>query len=197
MIVIDVETSGTNPTKHSILSIGAIDSLHPEEQFYEECRMWDGAHIDERALEVNGFSREEITLQSKQSEGELIAQFLRWIELREEITPAGQTPLFDLGFIQNAAGRAGENYNLPHRSIDLHSITFAHMIRRGIIPPVFNKRTDLNSDKIMDYVGIPPEPRPHKAINGALWELEAFSRILFDKSILPEFNKYPIPWVKE
>ncbi len=194
MIVIDVETTGTDPLKHSILSIGAVDSKYPGERFSEECRAWSGAHIDPDALAVNGFSREEVVSPTKQTEAELVSAFFRWLELREEITPAGQNPLFDLGFLQAAAYRAGENYILSRRSIDLHTVTYAHMIRRGITPPVLNKKTDLNSDKIMEYVGIPAEPKPHKALNGALWELEAFSRLLYDESVLEEFAKYPISW---
>jgi hypothetical protein len=71
------------------------------------------------------------------------------------------------------------------------------MTSRGITPPVLNKKTDLNSDKIMEYVGIPTEPHPHKALNGAIWELEAFSRLLYGKGILTDFEKYPIPWKTE
>lgn len=197
MIIIDVETTGTDPQKHSILSIGAVNSNDTSKQFYEECRMWEGAHIDENALTVNGFSSEDAELESKQSEAELIHDFLTWVDLQDEITPAGLNPLFDLGFLQAAAKRAGENYTLPHRSIDLHSVAYTHMISRGITPPVLNKKTDLNSDKIMEYVGIPTEPRPHKALNGAIWELEAFSRLLYGKGILTDFQKYPIPWKSE
>ena len=40
MIVIDIEASGTEWAKHSILSIGALDFEHPENRFYEECRIW-------------------------------------------------------------------------------------------------------------------------------------------------------------
>jgi len=194
MIVIDVETTGTNPLKHSILSIGAVDSRYPSERFSEECRMFNGAHVDPVALTINGFSKEEITLGTKQTEHELISAFLSWLELREEITPAGQNPLFDLGFLEAASHRASQNYFLPHRSIDLHSVTYMHMIGRGITPPVLNKKTDLNSDKIMEYVGIPFEPKPHKALNRALWELEAFSRLLFNEPLLSEFKKFPLPW---
>lgn len=197
MIVIDIETTGTDPQKHSILSIGAINSHDISKQFYEECRIWDGAHIDSDALVINGFSPDDAERESKQSEAELIHRFLSWVELQDEITPAALNPLFDLGFLQTAAKRAGENYILPHRSIDLHSVAYAHMTNRGITPPVLNKKTDLNSDKIMEYVGIPKEPRPHKALNGAIWELEAFSRLLHGKGILPDFEKYPILWKTE
>jgi len=39
MIVADIEATGLDPRKHSILSIGAVDFEHPERQFYGECRI--------------------------------------------------------------------------------------------------------------------------------------------------------------
>ena len=47
----------------------------------------------------------------------------------------------------------------------------------------------------MEYVGIPVEPHPHNALNGAKQSTEAISRLLYDKKLLPEFDKYPIPWL--
>ncbi|OHA88112.1 MAG: hypothetical protein A2741_01340 [Candidatus Zambryskibacteria bacterium RIFCSPHIGHO2_01_FULL_43_27] len=195
MIVIDIETTGTNPFKHSILSLGAVDFRAPEVQFYEECRIWDGAKVEEEALAANGTKVEDLTDKSKQTEESLVKNFLTWLEERDDMRIAGQSVFFDRSFIESASARAGIPSKLSYRVIDLHSITFAHMIRRGIEPPVLNRKTNLNSDKIMEYVGIPAEPRPHIGLNGALWEAEAFSRLLYDKPLLTQFEKYPVPWI--
>ena len=80
MLVVDVEASGTEPKKHSIVSVGALDLKNPSNRFYEECRVWDGAHIMDEALEVNGFTKDEITDPKKQSEGDLTHAFLDWRE---------------------------------------------------------------------------------------------------------------------
>lgn len=45
MIVIDIEASGTNYEKHSIVSIGALDFDNPENRFYEECRIWEAKDV--------------------------------------------------------------------------------------------------------------------------------------------------------
>jgi DNA polymerase III epsilon subunit-like protein len=68
MMVVDVEASGTEYQKHSIVSIGAIDFDRPENRFYAECKLWEGAHVMEGALEVNGFTEAEITDPTKKSE---------------------------------------------------------------------------------------------------------------------------------
>lgn len=196
MIVVDVETTGIEPNKHSLLSIGAVDFLDPERTFYIECRMFDGARVMDQALVVNGYSKEEIQDLSKKTEGEAVREFLLWAETSKIHTIAGQNPFFDVSFIQHAAYRNNLDFPLAHRIIDLHSIVYFHMVRRGIEPPVKNGRTDINSDLIMNYVGIDTEPKPHNALNGAVWEAEAFSRLLYDKSLYPQFEHHEVPWLK-
>lgn len=196
MIVLDVETTGTEAAKHSLVSIGAVDFMKPERQFYGMCRIWEGAHIMSEALAVNGMSEKEIRDPNKKTDIDLVAEFLKWADECENHTIAGQNPSFDIDFIKWTCLRNNIHFPLPHRSVDLHSITYSHMIKRGLKPPQKNKRTDLNSDTIMTYVGIPAEPKPHVASNGALWETEAFSRLLNDRSIFPQFEKYKIPWPK-
>src|SRR3989344_2311466 len=167
MIVLDIEASGTDPYKHSMVSVGAVDFTNPSKQFYAECRIWDGAHIMEEALEVNGFTETEIKDPAKKSEGEVAAEFFEWIKDSPDHTTAGQNPSFDRDFLRLAAERFHLNYPLAHRTIDLHSICYAHMIRRGITPLLENRRSALNSVKILNYVGIPEEPHPHIALMGA------------------------------
>ena len=87
------------------------------------------------------------------------------------------------------------NWPLAYRTIDLHTACWFHMVKKGITPPVANKRSDLNSDKIMKYVGIPTEPRPHNALNGAKVASEALSRLFYGKFLVEEFQDYPIPSV--
>ena len=194
MIVVDTETTGIDSDRHSIVSIGAVDFLHPERRFYEECRIWDGAIISDEALAINGYTREQVTDPNKQSVEELLRRFVTWVEESEGHTVMGQNPIFDLSFLDESAERYHIQLPFPHRSLDQHSICFAHMIARGITPPTIKKHSGLNSDLIMEYVGIPSEPKPHIAINGALYEAEAFSRLLYGKNLLPEFAEYPVPF---
>jgi DNA polymerase III epsilon subunit-like protein len=197
MIIVDVESSGTDPIKHSILSIGALDFDNPQNQFYGECKIWEGAHIMDEALVVNGFSREEATDINKQTEAELVKKFVDWALVCGEHTFAGQNISFDRDFIHNACFRGHLNWPFAYRTIDQHSLCYMHMIKQGINPPVNKNRTDLNSDKIMQHVGIPVEPHPHNALNGAKVASEAISRMLFDKKLLKEFDKFEIPWISD
>ncbi|HEY4508197.1 MAG TPA: 3'-5' exoribonuclease [Candidatus Paceibacterota bacterium] len=197
MIVVDVESSGTEHHKHSIVSVGALELERPERRFYEECRVWDGARIEEEALAVNGYTRKEILDPHKQTEGELVQHFIAFALEAEERTLAGQNPSFDRDFLRSAAERAGHtNWPLAHRTIDTHTLCHMHMVKRGLTPPTDpeHKRSALNLDAVLNYCGIPEEPKPHNALTGALSHAEVIARLLYDRKLLPEFEQFDIPW---
>lgn len=196
MLVLDVEASGTNYEKHSIVSIGAIDPLDPTKRFYGECRIWDGAHIMDEALEINGFTEAEVTDPTKPAESELVTEFLRWTEQFADRTLAGQNVSFDRDMLKAATERAGQNWQLAYRTIDTHTLCWMHMVKAGYTPPVDteHKRSALNLDAILNYCGIPSEPEPHNALTGALSHAEVISRLLHGHKLLPEFEQFDIPW---
>ena len=193
MIVIDVEASGVSPEKHSLVSVGAVDFANPDNRFYEECRIWDGAHVDTDALVVNGFTREQIADPRKKTDREVVIDFLAWIKNIQEKTIAGHNPAFDRDFLEAASHRYHISWPFAHRTIDLHSICYLDMIRRGVEIPTINGHSALNSDAVLGYVGIPAEPKPHNALTGAIVETEAFARLFYGKPYLEEFKKYPFP----
>lgn len=192
MIVLDIEASGTNYEKHSILSLGALDLDHPENRLYLQCQAWEGAHIDPEALEVNGFSETEATDDTKETEAQLTAQFLTWAEGVEDQTLAGQNVSFDRDFVKAACERAKYNYPFAHRTIDTHTLAYMHHILHGQAVPFDKRHSALNLDAIMNYVGIPDEPEPHNALTGALAHAEVISRLLYHRPLLPEFSQYPL-----
>ena len=197
MIVLDVEASGVEPWKHSIVSLGALDFANPSNRFYEECRIWEGAHIMDEAMQVNGFTKQQITDASKPSEADLVHSFLTWSEGVEERTFAGQNVSFDRDFLKYAAERAKHTeWPFAHRTIDTHTLCYMHMIERGLQPPVRHRRSALNLDAVLNYCGIPEEPHPHNALTGALCHAEVVSRLLYGRKLLPEFEQFEIPWKK-
>lgn len=199
MLIIDTECSGLRPERHSLLSIGALDFRNPDNRFYGECRVWEGAEIMEEALKVNGFTQAEATDASKQSEAELIESFLAWSQDLPERTLTGQNVAYDKGMLMAAAERARADWNLAYRTVDVHSLCWMHVVKNLGTPPVDeeHRRSALNSSTILNYCGLPKEPDPHNALTGALWHAEVTSRLLYDKKLLPEFEEYEIPWLKQ
>ncbi|MBP6886294.1 MAG: 3'-5' exoribonuclease [Candidatus Pacebacteria bacterium] len=193
MIVVDVETTGLNERLHSIVSIGAVDFEKPQRQFYGECRMFEGAQSEEAALRVNGFTIDQITDSSKKSLEQLMGEFVAWTRDSKNRTLMGFNTFFDHRFLQSSAERCHMSWDFGHRIIDIHSIAWAHMLMRGIEPPVKYNRSSINSDSLLEYVGLPSEPRPHNGLVGAKMEAETFSRLLFGRSLLSEYEVYALP----
>jgi DNA polymerase III epsilon subunit-like protein len=195
MICVDIEASGLDPKQSSMVSIGAIDLANPTRQFYEECKVWDGAHVSDEALAVNGFTREEVSDPQKKTEGEAIRLFLAWAwEIEGNRTLAGQNVSFDRDYLDAAAHREGIESDIAHRTIDTHTLAWMHMVKRGLTPPLENHRSKLNLDAILTYCGIPEEPKPHNALTGAMCHAEVTSRLLYNKKLLPEFEQFEIPF---
>lgn len=196
MLILDIEASGTDYEKHSIVSIGALDHDDPSDRFYAECRIWDGAHIMDGALEVNGFTEAQITDPQKMSEAELVRNFLAWSTDRRDRTLVGQNISFDREMLRAATMRADMNWDLPYRTLDTHTMCWMHMINRGLQPPLdeVHHRSALDLDAILNYCGIPAEPDPHNALTGALCHAEVASRLLYGKTLVPEFAAFAIPW---
>jgi DNA polymerase III epsilon subunit-like protein len=193
MIVVDVETTGLNPKKHSIASIGAVDFQNPNKQFYEECKIWSGAEIMREALDVNGFTEEELRDPIKKPLKEVMREFLEWTNAVEDKTIGGENPSFDRDFLIDSAKRYGFEWPLGYRTDDLHTTCRNYFRRVGETMILKNGRTDLNLDKILNYVGLPSEPKPHNALVGAKMETEAFSRLINRSGIFPEYEIFEIP----
>ncbi len=201
MIIVDVEATGVDARLCSLLSVGAVEFENPQNQFYVECRAFDGAHIEKEALLISGFTMEEIIVNNqspnthspKKTDREAVEAFLEWMKTCKEWTLAGQNPSFDRSFLEETAHRYHINWPLAHRTIDLHSIAYYHMKKRGVEPPQKNNHSALNLDRILKYVGLLTRAKKHNALADAKLEAEALARLLYGKNLLKEYSSLPVP----
>ncbi len=194
MIIIDTETTGVDSKLHSLLSIGAIEFENPSNRFYGECRIFDGAHVSEEALNITGFTKASIVDEAKMTDKELVLSFLEWVKTCKEITCVGENPSFDRDFIHETCKRYGIFFPLAYRTIDIHSIAYTHCLRQGREVPNKNNHSGLNLDTTLALVGLGEVVRlHHNALEDTLLEAEAFSRLIYNKKLLPEYNQYQIP----
>lgn len=185
MIAVDVETSGISPQKNSILSIGAVDMSDPDNTFYGECRAWDGAEIQEEALAVNGFTMQQATDPLRMTEAELIIKFKEWVRsLKTNPLMCGMNVAFDRDFIREASNRAGIRTPFSYRTVDVHAVAWYYVTVNGARPP-----KNLSLNRIAEMVGAGREPDPHNALTGAMYAAECISRMLNNKSLLPQYFK--------
>ena len=196
MLSIDCEMTGLDPVKNSIISIGGVDFSNPLRTFYGECCVWSMAELDPAGLAVNGFTELQCRDSTKQSETQLMLALYEWIQESDEHTLLGQNVYTDREFLNTSFARAGINFKFNHRIVDTHSVAYAEHLRVGkLIPHKYENPTQsaLNLDAILQSVGIPEEPRPHNALTGAKVSAEAFSRIVYRKKLLSDFEEYSIP----
>ncbi|MBP7708428.1 hypothetical protein KA107_01985 [Candidatus Pacearchaeota archaeon] len=193
MIVLNVETTGIKEAIHSITEIGAIDFSNPQNRFFGSCRISLTETVSEEALRITGHTIQELSDSSRPTLYETIERFDEWQKNLEDITIVGQNAKFDLNFMNEAYSRTGLKSPFGYRVIDLHSMTCGHLISRKEKVPLKNRSSNVNGDFIMQYVGIPAEPRPYNARNSVLYGTEAFSRLMNGTNLLQEFKDYLIP----
>lgn len=195
MIVIDGEFSGLDHKKHGLLSLGAVDLNNPEKQFYAECRLEEWMIYTDEALGVNGFKKEELYSEKKQSIKELVEKFDEWLQTCS--TPQlliGQNPKSDIDFLVESYKIAWIDYPLGHRSLDTHTIVFMKHLQLWHKILIERGNYKINLDESLRFVGIKwGEPRPHNALTWAKCEAEVVSRVIYGKKLLPEFEDVDLP----
>lgn len=194
MIVVDIETTGIDAERCGIASIGALDFKNPLNQFYIECRVSRSAMINDRALEINGFVREQLYDSRKPPIEKSLQRFFSWAsDGIEDITLAGENIKFDIGFLEHSANENNLDWIFGYRSRDLHTTSIDAHERAGIKIPMKGKLSGLSLDKTLEFAGLPEEPKPHHALTGAKLEAECFSRIVHWRKLFPEYAAFKIP----
>ncbi|WP_299313279.1 3'-5' exonuclease [uncultured Aquimarina sp.] len=192
MVVVDIETTGLNPLESSIIEIGAVDFYNSDNKFNQRCKIRDDSFVNPMSLKVNGYTINDLRNSGFRSEKELLINFISWLKNIDKRTIAGQNVNFDLRFLNTTKDRENVEWDFGRRVVDIHSIAYAHMESRGLNPPLKIGTSRLNGDYIMKYVGIPLEPKPHKGINGAIYETEALYRLMFNRNCFDEFKQYKL-----
>lgn len=188
MIIVDVETTGLDPERNSILSIGALNFSDPKDQFYGECTVWKGAEIDRNALRINGFTIKDIEKNPKSPE-DLMKEFLEWSKEVGSKRMGGYYTRFDYSFLRSTAKMSGIPFPFRKDVTDLHNL-FSE--RLGVDRGLYERNLIFSLNEILVNLGLPPEPDPHNALRGAKFTAEALSRIKKGKGLLKDFEKYPV-----
>ncbi len=163
MIIVDIETSGVNPNKNGMLSIGAVD-LDSNQEFYLECQLTEGREVEPIALEINGFTLENIKDQNKLSDTEALLTFCRWTErFKDKMLGGHNIGHFDILFLEEIWSRIDSGFlggvkpkfPFSHRTVD--SVTLGYAL--------FKKSLSLK-DLCLE-LGVEPENKTHNALDGA------------------------------
>lgn len=113
---LDLETTGTDPNKHSAIQLAVIVETPKAEVVWEaKMRPWDGAIIEEEALVINGRTREEIMTwpEPKAVYAELLAllgDHADKFNRADKFWFWGFNSGFDFQFMHSLAGKCGDKY---------------------------------------------------------------------------------------
>lgn len=177
MIVVDLETSGSDYREHSILSIGAVDFNNKNNTFYGECRIREGTLIDDEALKVNGFKKEYILNNEKSCE-QLLKEFIGWCKNIKDITIAGHNVHFDWSFLRENFKIYNLEWIFGFRIVDLHSIFYFCFMKTNKNILLKDRLSGLGLSFILEYLNLGKREGCHNALEDAKLTAKAFSMIL-------------------
>lgn len=175
-IFLDTETNGLNPQFHKIVEIAfkildlMTGSVQEEYRSIITFSLEDWKKSDPESLRINNFTWEEVQSGKLPSVAaqEIINCFKRWNIQRKKAVFICQNPSFDrIFFSQLIDPDTQERLNWPYHWLDLASMHWALSIDRakkqkGQLP----WEIGFSKDMIASYHNLPPENKPHRAMNG-------------------------------
>lgn len=195
-IFLDIETTGLDPTKHSVIDIAFkiidLSSGQLKSSLNSIVKQSDVAwsKADPTSIQINGYTWEQVS-QGKDSYsiGQEIIQIFTTIPIeRGKAVFICQNPAFDRGFFSHLVDvYTQEKLNWPYHWLDLASMYWAmyyqKSIREGIPLP---EKMSFSKNDIARTYNLPPEVDPHRALNGVDHLLLCYKAVLginFDNSI--------------
>jgi DNA polymerase-3 subunit epsilon len=176
LVVIDLETSGTNPFLHDVLTVGLV----PLTEAAPPCVV----HVRPKEIYWSRYAKENFARFSAAWESEAVSpiaaceaieQYLSRVFRKEPVTAIGHNVGFDMAFLRKLAFLAGkeEIAGISHRALDTHTILYL-LFLSGQIPS-----SALSSDGAFKYfdISVPKDAR-HTALGDALATRELFLRLL-------------------
>lgn len=175
-IFLDSEANGLNPQIHKILELAfvIVDLMTGEikEEFQriisQPIQAWEKS--DQESLRINGFTWEEVSQgkTSRQISQEIIDIFSRWGIRRKKAVFICQNPSFDrIFFSQLIDADTQELLSWPYHWLDLASMHWSLSMHKALSQKgPFPWETGFSKDLIATYYNLPPEEKPHRAMNG-------------------------------
>lgn len=188
-VFLDTETNGLNPQVHHIIDLafkiigletGAHLGSYSQIIFLPE-EIW--AKSDQDSLKINGFTWDEIQKKGQTPEfvaEEVITLFQQFGIKRKKAVFICQNPSFDRVFFSKLIDAdKQEKLFWPYHWLDLASMFWALSLnlakkKEGPLP----WETGFSKDSIASHYQLPPEEKPHRAMNGVSHLLLCYSAML-------------------
>lgn len=161
---VDVETTGLDPQVQEIIEFAAVRD-DTGESFTTKIKPKRIETASEYALKLNGYTEEAW------ADAPEMADILpEIVEFLKDSVIAGQNPRFDAKFINAASKEHGIDLRVDYHVIDVATLTYEHLFPCGI--------DSLSLKNVCEFLGIPPEPEVHRALNGVLTARKVYHILL-------------------
>lgn len=177
-VFIDTETGGTDPQKHSLLSIGVVvwekdNGIISQKEFFVKSKQYV---VTREAQGINKFdieTHEKFAQEPKIVINELITFLYNYFPENAAFPLVGHNVQFDINFLKEFFKKNGRSFNsyFAHRSIDTYSI-FKAMTIAGLIDKNLNSSADA-----FRYFNIKVQRR-HSALYDSIATVELFEKLL-------------------
>lgn len=174
LVVLDLETSGTNPNKHSVLEIGICPVSDDIQNFQAYVKSPNIVWSDYAKKNFSKFS-EKWNKQAVSPASAILAleNYLKE-NFKNKVTLIGHNIGFDISFLKKLASEAEleEIPHISHRAIDTHTLLYALHLQNKLPSEA------LTSDGAFSYfeIEVPTKDR-HTALGDAIATKELFKKI--------------------
>ena len=172
IMYIDLETTGLDPNKHSIIQLAAV---YRNNWFHKKCPHDPNLEIDDNALKINGYrpDAERKGWSWVLNQTEMLKKFMFWLnELRsnDDVILCGCNVGFDYNFLNASIERYKIDADiLRFRVLDVHQIAYFFNI-------IKNKK-QMSAYSLYKDMGIEEERIPHTAISGVEKAINIFNKL--------------------
>lgn len=187
-IFLDQETTGLDSYTHKLLEVAfKVVSLRTgqvkatfESVVYQPEEVWSSR--DPASIVVNGFSYDEISKGKKREaiHREIVSLFQSIPIVRGKAVFICQNPSFDRAFFAHLIDTyTQEKCNWPYHWLDLASMYWALEIKRTQEQEKeLPDEVWLSKDTIAKSFGLPPEPTPHRAMQGVDHLIRCYEKVV-------------------
>lgn len=178
IIFVDTETGGTNPERHSLLSVGLVawnynEGVIATKEIFIKHKSYS---ITREAQHINKFNQakhNELAVTPKTAVDEIKSFAITCSKKEKDIQLAGHNIQFDVAFLKRLFGDQHRSFSkvFSHRMIDTYSI-LRFLDDAGKI-----RIQQLSSSSAFHYYGIKAKKR-HSALGDALATVELYEKLL-------------------
>jgi DNA polymerase-3 subunit epsilon len=169
----DIETTGLDVSRHEIIEIGLVvfdqETFAVLKELNLKIRPEHIETADPETVVWKGWPYKEDEWKDAISLKDAITQY---IEATKDSIFCSHNPAgVDWPFINNACKKTGLSHTMDYHVLDIFSLAWAKL-------RYTEKLEKYNLKSLAEYFNIPPEPLPHRAINGARCAFAVYKKLM-------------------